>query len=162
MEIIDLYDKNKKKLGKIFVRGQDELLEDECYLLEQAWIINSKNEILLTKRNEEKSHGGKWESTAGHVKSGESDIEAIQREIKEELGLDIKKSDFTFIKSLVHKHTILDIWVIKKDITLEELNLKEDEVSDAKYVSIDTFKKMLENDEAIKKLEYFIEIFETL
>ena len=43
MEIIDLYNKNKEKLEKTFVRKQDKLLEDEYYLLEQAWILNSEN-----------------------------------------------------------------------------------------------------------------------
>lgn len=148
MEKIDLYSKNKEKLGKTFVRKQDKLLEDEYYLLEQAWILNSENKILLTRRSLNKSYGGMWEATTGHVKSGETDLEGIQREVYEELGLNIEKNEFKFIKSHIRNQTILDVWVVRKNINLEDLKLKDDEVIGAKFVSISEFKEMLnETDE---------------
>ena len=159
MEIIDLYNKNKEKLGKTFVRKQDKLLEDEYYLLEQAWILNSENKILLTRRNLNKSYGGMWEATAGHVKSGEKDLEGIQREVHEELGLNIEKTEFKFIKSLIRKQAILDVWVVRKDINLKDLKLKNDEVTGAKFVSISEFKEMLNNNEIVENLTYFIDIY---
>ena len=103
MEIIDLYNKNKEKLGKTFVRKQDKLLEDEYYLLEQAWILNSENKILLTRRSLNKSYGGMWEATAGHVKAGETDLEGMQREVHEELGLNIEKNLLLPSNILVNK-----------------------------------------------------------
>ena len=54
MEAIDLYDRNKNKLNKTFVRGKDRLNNGEYYLLEQVWIVNKNNEILLTQRNDNK------------------------------------------------------------------------------------------------------------
>lgn len=159
MEIIDLYNKNKEKLGKTFVRHQDKLLENEYYLLEQAWILNDENKILLTRRNLNKSYGGMWEATAGHVKSGETDLDGIQREVAEELGLNIEKSEFKFIKSLIRNQAILDVWVVKKNIKLEDLTHKDDEVIDAKFVSISKFKAMLENKEIVDNLSYFIDVY---
>lgn len=159
METIDLYNKNKEKLGKTFVRHQDKLLENEYYLLEQAWILNDENKILLTRRSLNKSYGGMWEATAGHVKSGETDLDGIQREVSEELGLNIKKNDFKFIKSLIRKQAILDVWAVKKNVTLADIKLKDDEVMDAKFVSISEFKEMLENKEIIDNLSYFIDVY---
>lgn len=159
MEIIDLYNKNKEKLGKTFVRKQDKLLKDEYYLLEQAWILNSENKILLTRRSLNKSYGGMWEATAGHVKAGETDLEGIQREVHEELGLNIEKNEFKFIKSLIRKQAILDVWVVRKDINLKDLKLKNDEVMGAKFVSISEFKEMLNNNEIVENLTYFIDIY---
>lgn len=159
MEIIDLYNKNKGKLGKTFVRKQDKLLEDEYYLLEQAWILNSENKILLTRRSLNKSYGGMWEATAGHVKAGETGLEGIQREVHEELGLNIEKNEFKFIKSLIRKQAILDVWVVRKDINLKDLKLKNDEVMGAKFVSISEFKEMLNNNEIVENLTYFIDIY---
>lgn len=159
MEIIDLYSKNKKKLGKTLVRKQDKLLEDEYYLLEQAWILNDENKILLTRRSLNKSYGGMWEATAGHVKSEETDLEGIQREVYEELGLKIDKNEFKFIKSLIRKQVILDVWVVRKNITLGELKLKDDEVIGAKFVSISEFKEMLNNKEIVENLTYFFDIY---
>lgn len=162
MELIDIYTINKVKTGKKFVRNQDILNDNEYYLLEQGWIINDNNEILLTQRNLAKSHGGLWESTAGHVKSGETDFEAIKREINEELGVVIPDSCFKFIKSIISKHTILDVWVIRTNVDLKDVKLQKDEVINVKYVSISEFIKMIEKKEVINKLSYFIEIYNSL
>ena len=160
MEIIDLYTKDKQKLGKTFTRHQDTLLSNEYYLLEQAWIVNSKNEILLTKRGVKKSFGGMWEATAGHVKAGETDLDGIMREVEEEIGIKLEKNDFTFLKSLIVKQSILDIWLVKKDIDIKDIKLRENETIDVKYVSFNEFKEMLKNNEIIQNLSYFIEIYE--
>ncbi|MGM9878744.1 MAG: NUDIX domain-containing protein [Bacilli bacterium] len=160
METIDLYDKNKNKLNKTFVRKKDTLLENEYYLLEQAWIVNDEGKILLTQRGLNKSHGGMWEATAGHVKAGETDMEGILREIKEEIGIILKNSDLNFIKSLIIKQAILDIWLVRKNIKLSDIKLRENETIDVKYVSFKEFKKMYNNKEIVQNLDYFFDIYE--
>ncbi len=56
-----------------------------------AFIINSKGEILLTKRSKNtRNEHGKWEAPGGQVHFGETRKQAIKREIKEELGVDIQ------------------------------------------------------------------------
>lgn len=52
-----------------------------------AIIIDGR--ILVARRSEGLSHGGLWELPGGKVESQESDQEALIREIKEELNLDI-------------------------------------------------------------------------
>lgn len=159
MEKIDLYNINKEKLGKTFIRNQDTLLENEYYLLPQAWIINNNNEILLTRRSLNKSYGGMWEPTSGHVKSGESSLEAIQRELFEEIGLKTEQSELTLVKTFIHKQSIRDIWIVKKDLNISDLALSEHEVIGAKFVNISEFKQMLDNNEIISNLSYFIDIY---
>jgi 8-oxo-dGTP diphosphatase len=160
METIDLYDKNKNKLNKTFIRKKDTLLENEYYLLEQAWIVNDEGKILLTQRGLNKSHGGMWEATAGHVKARETDMEGILREIKEEIGITLKNSDLKFIKSLLIKQAILDIWLVRKNINLSDVKLRENETIDVKYVSFEEFKKMYNNKEIVQNLDYFFDIYE--
>lgn len=159
MEIIDLYNKNKEKINKTFTRNQDILLDDEYYLLETGWILNKNNEILLTRRSFDKSHGGMWEATAGHVKTNETGLEGIQREIKEETGLSINKNDFIFIKYYIKKNAIHDVWLTKQDITIDDIKIDKKEVIDAKFVTIDEFNKMLENHEVIESLSYFSDVY---
>ncbi|MGM9878929.1 MAG: NUDIX domain-containing protein [Bacilli bacterium] len=159
METIDLYDKNKNKLNKTFIRKKDTLLENEYYLLEQAWIVNDEGKILLTQRGLNKSHGEMWEATAGHVKAGETDMEGILREIKEEIGITLKNSDLNFIKSLIIKQGILDIWLVRKNINLSNIKLRESETIDVKYVSFEEFKKMYNNKEIVQNLDYFFDIY---
>ncbi len=56
-----------------------------------AFMLNNKGEILLCKRSMlAQNEKGKWEAPGGQIHFGETRIEAIKREIKEELGVEIK------------------------------------------------------------------------
>lgn len=162
METIDLYNKEKPKLNKTFKRGKDKLNKDEYYLLEQIWIINKNKEILLTQRNKNKSYGGLWEPTTGDVKTKEKDIEGALRELKEELNITVKKQELTYIKHIIIDSKIIDIWLLNKDIKQEQITKKQDEVTNIKYVSIQKFKEMQNNNELTPNLEYFIEIYKKI
>ena len=52
-------------------------------------LINSENEILLSKRPQNKHLSGFWEFPGGKVEEGEKPEKALIREIKEELNIDI-------------------------------------------------------------------------
>lgn len=55
-------------------------------------ILNKKGEILLTKRIEPlfPQWNGKWGIPGGQVEFGENPTEALHRELKEELGIEVK------------------------------------------------------------------------
>jgi len=53
-------------------------------------IFNGKGEVLLGKRRGETAASGQWNFPGGHVRMGEKLEEAAKREIKEELGDQIK------------------------------------------------------------------------
>ena len=50
VELWDIYDKNKNKTGRVAKRDVYEFKEGEYHLVVVALIINSKKEILITKR----------------------------------------------------------------------------------------------------------------
>lgn len=159
MEVIDLYDRNKRKLNKTFIRGKDRLSAGEYYLLEQVWIVNKDNEILLTQRNKNKSYGGFWEPTTGHVKTKESDVSGALRELKEELGVVVGSEDLVYKKYIIVDNKIIDIWILNKNIKLDEIVMKIDEVTNVKYVSICEFKEMLQSGEIMQTLDYFLDVY---
>jgi mutator protein MutT len=52
-----------------------------------AAVIRREGRLLLGRRPDHKRHGGLWEFPGGKVESGESDQQAVERELSEELGL---------------------------------------------------------------------------
>ncbi|MBW3630217.1 MAG: NUDIX domain-containing protein [Gemmatimonadetes bacterium] len=54
-----------------------------------ASVIEREGKILVCERPAHKRHGGLWEFPGGKVENGESDFEAVQRELSEELGVDV-------------------------------------------------------------------------
>jgi len=54
-----------------------------------AAVINHNDTLLACRRAAHKSLPGKWEFPGGKVEVGESDRDALVREIREELGVDI-------------------------------------------------------------------------
>ena len=59
-----------------------------------AVIRGADGKILLAKRPQHISQGGKWEFPGGKIKAGETPEECLKREIKEELDLDIEVDEF--------------------------------------------------------------------
>lgn len=54
-----------------------------------AAVIIHQGKILLTKRPAHKPHGGYWEFPGGKIDQDESPHQSLQRELKEELAIDI-------------------------------------------------------------------------
>lgn len=54
-----------------------------------AIILNSNSEVLLSKRAKHLHQGGKWEFAGGKVEKGETAEQALCRECKEELAIEI-------------------------------------------------------------------------
>lgn len=154
MEIWDLYDENKKKIGKTHVRGVP--LPEGCYhLVVHIWIQNDKGEILLSKRHPQKSWGNYWECTGGSVLTGETSLEGALRETAEELGLVLDPSQGKLMISERRKHFHSDIWLFQSNVVIEDLQFQEDEVIDAKWVDKVTYEDMLSKKEIVPTLPHF-------
>lgn len=54
-----------------------------------AIIVDNNNRILITQRPAHVSHGGFWEFPGGKLEGSETPLEALKREINEEVGLTI-------------------------------------------------------------------------
>ena len=70
-------------------------------------IIWNKGKILISKRRENGLLGGLWEFPGGKIEKGENARNCIIREIKEELGVEIKPT--SFLKQINHAYTHFSI-----------------------------------------------------
>lgn len=142
-----------------------------------VFIINSKKQVLLQRRSpNKKMWPNMWDITAGgHVLAGEFGFQAIIREAKEELGLDLNKNDITFIGSAISTNIKGDIinnhfneyYIARKDIDETELKLQEEEVSEVKWIDKDEIiEKIKDNYNGITDKEgcweYLIKYYEWL
>ncbi len=59
-------------------------------LIVTAGIIRLEQSVLLTRRPDESRHAGKWEFPGGKLEEGESPTDCLQRELMEELDLDVQ------------------------------------------------------------------------
>lgn len=59
-----------------------------------AAIIKDENRLLIAKRHSKDPLGGKWEFPGGKIERGETPQECLVREIKEELGVEVKIGPF--------------------------------------------------------------------
>ena len=120
-----------------------------------VFIINSKGQVLLQKRSANKKlWPNMWDMTAGgHVLAGEFGFEAIIREAKEELGIDLNEKDLRFLGSvisedkkgeIVNRH-FNEYFIANKDLDESKLKLQEEEVSEVKWVDKEEIIRRVKN-----------------
>ena len=135
-EIFDLYSADRRPLNKVGKRGAT-FLSGEYHLAVMGILVNGNNELLITRRSENKPGAGKWECTAGSVLAGENTKQAIIREIKEEIGVNVEVHDRDLIGYFFEEDAIFDIWKIAVSFTIEDLVLQRSEVDAARYLKLD-------------------------
>lgn len=127
-----------------------------------AWIFaESTQELLLQRRADFKdSWPGMWDiSSAGHISAGDSSLISAQRELQEELGINLPKDAFEFLFTFVQQNVINDGKFINNEfadvylvttlnpIPLEAFTLQQTEVSAVKYIAYEEYKNLLAKDD---------------
>ena len=143
-ELRDLNDANSKKTNKTYRKGEN--IPSGYYpMVVMVVIRNSKGEFLMQKRTQLK--GGDGGVTGGHPKSGETLLQGIITEVKEELGLDFSKENFIEYDAGCDGKDCYKMYFVNKDIDLKDIKIQEEELSEVKWFSIDELKHMVEIDE---------------
>lgn len=148
MELLDYYDeKNEKKLG---VLERKKIHQCDLWHREiSVWILNEKNEVLLQRRSPLKKTGAnKFSLTAGHIGTGEKEIEAALREIKEEIGINVTENELILLdiykNEQKNNNCFSYTYLLKTNKKIEDMTMQE-EVSELKYITIDELEKRLDN-----------------
>ena len=139
-EIWDLYTKYRKLAGIDHERG-NKIPEGLFHLVVHVWIRNSKGQYLVSQRSANRpTFPLLWECVDGSVWKGESSIEGAIREVKEEVGLDLKPEDGQLVFSKIRGENvkyeckifndIMDVWLFHYDGELSLECATTDEVAD--------------------------------
>ncbi len=135
MELWDVYDKDRKLVGKTHVRGVP-MKKGEYHLVVFVWVFNSQGQVLLTKRAPEKqSYAGLWALTGGSAVAGENSLDAICRELFEETGICAEKEEFHLTESYRRTGDFCDIYFLRKDVEISQLTMQPGETCEARWAS---------------------------
>lgn len=143
MELLDVYDNSGTPTGRVVTRGDKAvtLSDNEHIAVGVIFIQNRKGEFLIQKTS--KGKGGEYTSTGGHVDSGETPLESIKREVKEELGLNVYNDNIIELGYLLYDRPIRFMFYLKKDVDIQNLKLQQEEVESAEFMSVDKIKGLI-------------------
>ncbi|MFR8926923.1 NUDIX hydrolase [Peptoniphilus senegalensis] len=159
MEYWDVYDK-KGKWKRRAIRKGERLKNNEYHIIVEGWILREDGNFIIQRRSlNKKSFAGMWYCSAGgSVISRETPKEGMVREFKEELGIDIKEDELHLKRIITEKNTIFYIFLVRKNISLDEVTLQEEEVMDVDLADPSKIRKMIE-DKTFIGLDYYEKFF---
>ena len=143
MELLDIYDNYGNKTGKIVDRETPDsyFSNDEHIPVSVIYIENNNKEFLVQKLP--KYQGDMYSVPGGHVIHGEEPIDAVKREVKEELGLDISNDNIIDLGFLIYDFPIRFIFYLKKDIDLKDIKLQKEEINYVSYMNVEEIKEAI-------------------
>ena len=150
IELLDVYDNNGNVTGRTIIRGDKTavLNENEHIAVAVIFIENDNSEFLIQKTSQEK--GGEFSSTGGHIDSGETPLEAIKREVKEELGVNIDDEQIEDYGFLLYDKPLRYLYYLKKNILMDDIAVQKEEVEYVKYMSVSKIKELIETNQMLK------------
>lgn len=142
-ELWDLLDEDGMPVGATHVRGE-KLPHGAFHRVVEIFTMNSKGELLITKRApEKKPYPNMWEITGGAVVAGEDSLDAARRELREETGIEVANRELNLILTHKGNSAFVDIYIAHKDIPAEKLTMQPGETSAAKWVKLSEFERMI-------------------
>ena len=142
MELWDIYDKNKVRTGRTMERNHFTLKDDEYHLTVLGVIRIPDGRFLITQRVMTKRWApGWWEVSGGAAMAGEDSLDAVKREILEEVGIDVSNAKggymFTYRRDNPGEgdNYFVDVYRFDWDITQADVTIQKDEALDFKFAT---------------------------
>lgn len=149
MELWDIYDANKQKTGRTMKRNDWCLKDGEYHLTVLGVVARPDGKFLITQRVMTKSWApGWWEVSGGAAMAGEISREAVLREVQEETGLDVSKSEGGYLFSYKRENPgegdnyFVDIYRFIMDFDEADLHLQEAETLGYKLATPEEIKAL--------------------
>lgn len=132
------------------MRG-DAFPDDAFHLVVHVCVFNKRGEMLIQQRQPFKDGWpNMWDITVGgSAVAGDSSQKAAERELLEELGLEIDLTDTRPHLSINYEVGFDDYYLIEKEVEIEKLNLQYEEVQRVKWASKEEIFALLNSGEFI-------------
>lgn len=151
---IDVLDEQGIKTGEILSRKEIHQLGKIHRAIHLYLFENASKRLLLQRRASNLDHypGMFSISVTGHINAGEDSMQAVRRELREELQIDprVVKIDFLFsirqdvvVTPTYINHQFNDIYVGWADFKIEDIQFDPTEASEVKLVPFLEFKRMV-------------------
>ncbi len=140
MEILDVYNDFGKVINKTVPRGSRnrDFESGEHFAVSIIFIENSNGKYLIQKIPK-----GQYSSTGGHIISGEKPIDAIIREVYEEIGVKLSKDEIVDLGFRLLDFPVRFLFYVKKDVELKKTILDKKEVTSVSFMSEDEIKELI-------------------
>jgi isopentenyldiphosphate isomerase len=160
-ELWDILDENRNKTGRLHERGK-QLQKDEYHLVVHVWIVNDKNEFLISKRTPNKpSYPNMWECTGGSAIAGDDSLTTAIKEVGEELGVILEPQNGFLFKQYqcccddCGGSALVDIWVFRQNVDITSVVLQANETCDAMWATKEQIDRMIEEKTFIGREVFF-------
>lgn len=154
MELVDIYDRNGNKTGRVQRRGS-RLKRGEYVLVVCVWVTDGRGKLLVTRRAPEKGVSGNfWENSGGAAQAGETSRQAIARELFEETGIRADQEEFEYLTSDRSGEALFDFYFVCKDVPIGSIVLQKGETTDARWVSLEELDAMVRRGELPKPIAH--------
>ena len=147
IEYWDIYDIDKNKTGRKMLRNDWNMKDGDYYLTVLGVIRRSDGRYLITQRSMDKAWAaGWWEVPGGGVMAGETSLEAVIREVREETGLDVSHAkggyQFCYHRENKGQNYIVDIYRFELDANDGELILQKNEALQGRFATLEEIKEL--------------------
>ena len=156
--MVDKFNNKRMPLNKVTERY--EKIQGEYRQSMHVWIQNDKEDFLIQKRSiTKKVMPGLWSITGGGVDAGETTLDTVYRECKEELGIDVLSQNLQLIMTIKRDFDFVDIYLLKQNIDLKDIVMQKEEVSDVKWISQEELKNLMQTDSFAPSISFYFETF---
>lgn len=153
--MIDVLDSAGNRTGEVLSRREVHRL-GKLHRVVHLYLFDKKNNLLLQRRSARLDHYPDMFSISvtGHVDAGECSLEAVKRELKEELGMDAMERDFVFlfsssvddkISATYIDRVFCDVYACWIDFNVDDVAFDRHEVSEVKLVSLSDVEQMVQS-----------------
>src|SRR6185436_1170091 len=81
-----------------------------------AALFDAHGRVLITERPPRKHLAGRWEFPGGKIEPGESEAQALARELREELGIEVSAAhpELTLKHDYAEKRVQVSMWIVDR------------------------------------------------